>query len=60
MVSFYDIVDIIKELPTNDKRVPFLVSLAYNRNKYPTLTEKQEQAFIKIREDVCANKYIEL
>ena len=51
-ISFYDIIQTIKDTDIKDRRLPFLVSLACNLTKFSSLTEKQEQAFLKMRSEI--------
>ena len=45
MVSAVDIIEIIKKIPSDNKKNKFLISLANNWYKFGRLTEKQILAF---------------
>lgn len=47
MATAYDIVRIIQDIPADNKKIKFLVSLANSWFRYGHLTENQEAALIQ-------------
>lgn len=52
MVTATEIVELIQKIPARDRRVKFLCSLAKNAFEYGSLTDRQEQAFQKAKNEL--------
>lgn len=52
MVSAIEIVELIQHIPARERYVKFLCSLATNAFKYGSLTERQEVAFQKAKNEL--------
>lgn len=52
MVSATEIVELIQQIPARERHIKFLCSLATNAFKYGSLTERQELAFQKAKNEL--------
>lgn len=58
MITAFDIVHVIQQIPADNRKIKFFVSLANNWFKFGRLTEAQELAFKKAIEELREDGFL--